>query len=59
MRINAASWDRALRVAVGLGLLSLTLVGPRSLWGLAGVIPLLTGLVGYCPLYRLAGFKTS
>ena len=41
--------DRALRVVFGLGLLSLVFVGPHSMWGLIGAVPLLTGLLGSCP----------
>lgn len=43
---------------VGLGLLSLTVVGPKTLWGLVGLVPLLTGLLGSCPLYTVVGFST-
>ena len=50
---NESAADRGLRVLFGLVLLSLTLWGPRTLWGLLGVIPLVTGLVGSCPLYTL------
>ncbi|HTN52697.1 MAG TPA: DUF2892 domain-containing protein [Anaeromyxobacter sp.] len=55
---NEGTWDRVLRVVVGLGILSLTLVGPRSLLGLVGLVPLATGLVGYCPLYQVLGIRT-
>lgn len=55
---NEGSLDRAIRVVLGIALLSLTLVGPRSMLGLVGVVPLLTGLVGFCPLYRLVGIRT-
>ena len=55
---NEGTLDRVLRVAVGVVVLSLTFVGPRSLWGLVGIVPLLTGLVGFCPLYRLVGVST-
>jgi hypothetical protein len=58
MKVNEASWDRALRVVIGLGLLSLTVVGPRTLWGLVGLVPLLTGVVGFCGLYRVFGLST-
>lgn len=58
MKINEAGWDRILRVAAGLGILTLTVAGPQTLWGLLGVIPLFTGLAGHCPLYRLAGMST-
>jgi hypothetical protein len=55
---NESSIDRGLRVVVGLVLLSLVVVGPHTLWGLIGIVPLLTGLVGFCPLYRLLGIST-
>jgi hypothetical protein len=50
--------DRAIRVVLGLALLSLVVVGPQTLWGLVGLVPLLTGLLGSCPLYRLFGWST-
>ena len=55
---NEGTLDRTIRVILGLLILSLTLVGPRSLWGLFGAIPLLTGAFGFCPLYRLFGIRT-
>lgn len=58
MKTNEATWDRGARVALGLVLLALTVVGPHTLWGLVGLVPLITGAVGFCPLYRLAGVST-
>lgn len=58
MQKNEGGLDRILRVIVGLALLSLTVVGPQSMWGLVGIVPLLTGLAGYCPLYTLLGINT-
>ncbi len=55
---NEGTLDRAIRVVVGLVLLSLVFVGPATLWGLVGLVPLLTGIVGFCPLYRLFGLDT-
>ena len=55
---NIGMLDRALRIAVGLGLLAMVFVGPQTAWGFLGAVPLLTGLVGYCPLYRLLGIST-
>ena len=55
---NEAMWDRGLRVVLGLAVLSLTLWGPKSLWGLVGLLPLVTGLVGSCPMYSLLGVGT-
>ena len=58
MTRNEGSLDRAVRIGIGLALLSLIFVGPKTLWGLVGLIPLLTGLAGYCPAYRLLGLST-
>lgn len=55
---NEASWDRALRVVIGIVVLSLVFWGPKSLWGLLGLIPLLTGIAGWCPLYAALGLRT-
>jgi hypothetical protein len=53
MKKNEGPLDRTLRIIVGLGLLSLVFIGPQSLWGLVGLVPLVTGLTGFCPLYRM------
>ncbi len=58
MKRNEASWDRGLRVALGLGLLSLTVVGPHTWWGLLGLVALATGISGFCPVYQLFGVRT-
>ena len=58
MKTNEGGIDRALRVIVGLAVLSLAFVGPRTPWGYVGLVPLLTGLVGFCPLYALLGINT-
>lgn len=58
MTRNEGSLDRALRIIVGLVLLSLVFVGPQTLWGLVGLIPLATGLAGFCPAYALFGLNT-
>lgn len=55
---NAGTLDRIIRIALGIALLSLVFVGPRSMLGLVGIVPLVTGLVGFCPLYRLVGLST-
>lgn len=55
---NEANVDRALRIILGLVLIALVFVGPQTPWGWVGVVPLLTGLVGFCPLYRLIGVNT-
>lgn len=55
---NEGTLDRALRVVLGLALLSLVFFGPKTLWGLVGLVPLVTGLIGSCPLYSLLGLRT-
>jgi hypothetical protein len=55
---NESTIDRILRIALGLAVLSLLFVGPRSAWALLGIIPLATGIVGYCPLYAALGVST-
>ncbi len=58
MKHNEGNIDRGVRIALGVALLSLCVVGPQSLWGLVGLVPLLTGVVGFCPLYKLVGLNT-
>lgn len=58
MKTNVGTLDRLLRVIVGLALIALVFVGPKTAWGWIGVIPLLTAAVGYCPAYRLLGICT-
>ena len=55
---NEGTLDRGLRVLLGLALLAIVFVGPQTPWGWIGLVPLLTGLVGYCPLYSLVGLRT-
>ncbi|MFO1017268.1 MAG: DUF2892 domain-containing protein [Hyphomonadaceae bacterium] len=58
MKANEGGVDRALRIIGGLAILSLAFVGPQTPWAYVGVVPLLTGLVGFCPLYALLGVNT-
>ncbi|HEY0997627.1 MAG TPA: DUF2892 domain-containing protein [Gemmatimonadaceae bacterium] len=57
-RINEGGIDRALRIVLGLALVSLVFVGPKTPWGWIGLVPIVTGAVGFCPLYRLLGVST-
>ena len=57
-KANEGTADRVLRTLAGVVLLSLTVVGPRTAWGLVGLVPILTGLAGTCPLYTLLGLST-
>lgn len=58
MKPNEGMIDRALRVVAGLGVLSLAFIGPQTPWGYIGLVPLITGLVGICPLYSILGINT-
>lgn len=55
---NIGSIDRWLRIIVGIVLLALTMYGPKTAWGYIGLIPLITGVMGYCPLYQAFGWNT-
>lgn len=55
---NTHHVERGVRVLLGLGILSLTMVGPKTPWGFLGLIPLATGLLGSCPLYTILGVST-
>ncbi len=55
---NVGTIDRAVRIILGLFLLALTMVGPQTPWGFVGLVPLLTGIFGTCPLYSLIGVNT-
>jgi len=58
MTTNEGTVDRALRVIAGLVLISLVFVGPQTPWGWIGLVPLATGLLGWCPAYSLFGIRT-
>ena len=57
-KTNEGAVDRVLRIVIGIALLSLTVVGPKTSWGFVGLVPLVTGLAGTCPLYTLLGLNT-
>jgi membrane protein implicated in regulation of membrane protease activity len=58
MTRNIGRTDQLLRVVVGLVLLALVFVGPKTPLGWFGLVPLLTGLSGFCPVYALLGIST-
>lgn len=58
MKTNAGTLDRSLRIVAGLALIALAATGTVGLWGWIGVVPLLTGAIGNCPLYSLLGINT-
>ena len=55
---NQSTLERVVRIVLGLALLSLVFVGPQSWFGLIGLIPVVTGAVGSCPIYTALGFST-
>lgn len=57
MKCNVGRKERGVRIVLGLFLLSLVFFGPETQWGYIGLIPLITGLIGYCPLYSLSKFR--
>lgn len=58
MTKNVGGIDRILRIIVGLALIALAATGTVGLWGYIGVVPLVTGLIGWCPMYLPLGIKT-
>jgi hypothetical protein len=58
MTKNIHPVERVVRVVVGLALVSMAFVGPSNLWFLIGVVPIATGLMGWCPPYALLGIST-
>ncbi len=55
---NVHSIERVIRVVVGVALISMAFVGPQSMWFLLGIVPLATGLLGWCPPYSMLGINT-
>ncbi len=58
MQKNVGTVDRVIRIVAGIGITSLAFVGPQSLWFLLGLVPLATGVMGWCPPYAMLGFNT-
>ncbi len=58
MNKNVGGIDRILRIVVGIALIALAATGTVGLWGYIGVVPLVTGLIGWCPMYLPLGIKT-
>ena len=57
-KVNEGTADRAFRAIVGIGLIAIVFVGPKTPWGWLGIIPLATALIGWCPAYTLLGINT-
>lgn len=58
MTQNAGGIDKILRIVVGIALIGLTIMGVLPVWGYIGIVPLATGLMGWCPLYTMLGINT-
>lgn len=59
MARNEGTIDRVLRIVAGLALVTLVFFGPSRWLGLIGFVLVFTGVVGFCPLYRLVGIHTT
>ncbi len=55
MTCNIGNRQRILRAVVGLALISLVLIGPQTLWGLVGLLPLVSAAFGRCPPLAIFG----
>jgi len=58
MKSNVGGIDRVLRIVLGLLLIALAATGTVGAWGYLGLLPLATGLLGWCGLYRVLGINT-
>ena len=58
MKLNVGGIDRILRILVGVVLIGLAATGQVGWWGWLCVIPLATGIIGWCPPYAILGFNT-
>ena len=57
--LNVGNVDRALRILIGFTLIGAAAAGALGTWAYLGVIPLATGVVAWCPLYRAMGFRST
>lgn len=57
--VNMRGLDRLVRIALGALVFSMYFVGPKSDWALLGLVPIATGVLGYCPIYGLLGMRTT
>lgn len=58
MKKNIGGIERIIRTVAGLDIVSLAFIGAQTAWAYLGIIPLITGLTGYCPPYAMLGIKT-
>lgn len=55
---NIGNTERVVRIVAGLAITALAFVGPQSPWAYLGLVPVLTGLLGWCPPYAMLGINT-
>lgn len=58
MKKNIGNPERIIRIVAGLAIISLAFWGPQSPWAYLGIVPLATGLIGWCPPYAMLGIST-
>ncbi|WP_439535342.1 YgaP family membrane protein [Methyloversatilis sp.] len=58
MKSNVGGIDKIARIVIGLALIALAATGTVGVWGYIGIVPVLTGLFNFCPLYPLLGINT-
>ena len=58
MKINIGSTERLLRIIAGVVIIGLGMYY-GSWWGAIGLVPLLTGLSRFCPLYSILAMNTG
>jgi len=58
MKCNVGGFDRIARIVLGVALIAFAFLGDQ-IWAYVGVVPLVTGLVGFCPLYPIIGFSSA
>jgi Protein of unknown function (DUF2892) len=58
LNLNVGTVDRTIRILIGLTLIGLTLAGTIGAWGWVGLLPIITGTLGWCPAYLPFGIST-
>lgn len=58
MKSNSGGIDRVIRIVVGLSLLAWAIAFQGPVWAYVGIVPLATGLIGWCPAYKILGINT-
>jgi len=58
MKTNVGGIDKVLRILGGAALIGGTVAGILPVWGYIGIVPLVTGIIGWCPLYPILGMNT-